>query len=592
MKKRILGILLAGILVVSALTACAGNGDETTTTDTPTADTTDGDEQVEGTEGAGGEEAPPLDTDGRNFPVDENGNPDPFGRYQEPITLEIVMSVDPTTELPEGDTVTDHFWTRYIKEHLNINIEVKWQAAPADFRERIGLAIAANDLPDIMVVNRQEFAVLVQNDMIADLTDYFEAFSSQIVLDNIASTEGRAMDAVTVDGRIMGLPNVAVEADSFNLMWIRQDWLNELGLEPPTTMAELEVVAQAFIDNEMGGPNTIGILGPTINAPMYNHFLASQNNMYTLDGIFQAFNAFPGFWLEDENGDIIYGSTTAETREALGELQRLFAAGILDQELGVRRDAPEAWRSGQAGILFGQWWFGYLIQGGIAIDPNAEWRAFTAPLNDEGYFSSKMGSVGDHIVVVRRDFEHPEAILVMNNLLRRDEGLFSEMTTLPIGFWPGRVVIVSLDECDISVEFLRKYMRGEEIPEFDAIDYKLLENDLATISQTLLDFDDLSIHNWNTDDGNFGRIYSLLIGHAPVVDADAAGIVRRVYSAIYHQTPIMERRWANLQTIEEEVFLRIIIGELELDEFDAFVERWYAEGGREITDEVREVLGR
>lgn len=45
-------------------------------------------------------------------------------------------------------------------------------------------------------------------------------------------------------------------------------------------------------------------------------------------------------------------STTAETKEALGKLQEMYKNGALDQELGVRKDADEAWKSGQAGIFF------------------------------------------------------------------------------------------------------------------------------------------------------------------------------------------------------------------------------------------------
>lgn len=80
----------------------------------------------------------------------------------------------------------------------------------------------------------------------------------------------------------------------------------------------------------------------------------------------------------------------------------------------------------------------------------------------------------------------------------------------------------------------------------------------------------------------------MLCGSARVNEADEAGNIERVYSKIYNQTTTMEKKWANLKKLEDETFLKIIIGESSVDEFDKFVEQWKAEGGDEITKEVKE----
>ena len=54
----------------------------------------------------------------------------------------------------------------------------------------------------------------------------------------------------------------------------------------------------------------------------------------------------------------------------------------------------------------------------------------------------------------------------------------------------------------------------------------------------------------------------------------------------------MSTKWANLKKIEDETFLKIIMGEVELDEFDNFVEKWYATGGEDITKEVNEEVAK
>lgn len=570
MKKRLITTLLASTMIVSLFAGCGSDGTESTDS-TAAAETSASD----------------------NLPVDEDGNPSPFGKYEEPVTVEIVQSINPSIPLPEGDSATDNFYTRYIKENMNVDIKVKWQASASDYSQKLNLAIASNDLPDILVVGEAEFKKLVKSDLIEDLTPYYETYASDTIKDNIDKTDGKAIDNASVDGKLYGLPNVQAEADGYNLMWIRQDWLDELGLEAPTNIEELETVAKAFVDNNMGGDNTIGILGPTINNRLYNDFLSSSNNMNNMDGIFQAYKSWPGFWVEGDDGQIVYGSTTQETRDALEELQKMYADGILDQELGVRKDADEAWKSGKAGILFSPWWFGYNVKDCLANDPDAEWKAYAAPLAEDGKWYAKLGGVGGSYCVVRKGYEHPEVAFLLNSYLRRDEGKFAQETTLDAGYYPGRVVITPIDECSYTVELLREKMNGETVDDYDPVNYKIMDTDLASLDTCLNgNYDDFGIENWNLDDVNFGRLYSLLMGTGAQVDAEESGELVRTYSAIYSQTETMEKKWANLKKKEDEVFLKIIIGDSDISAFDTFVEEWNAEGGEEITAEVQEAAGK
>lgn len=522
-----------------------------------------------------------------NLPVDESGAVSPLGKYEDPVTVEIVQSINPTITMPEGDSATDNYYTRFIKDNMNIDISVKWSASSSDYNEKLNLAIAANDIPDILVVNEQQFRKLAQSDMLEDLTDYYDTYACDIIKQNIDSTDGKALENATYDGKLLALPSVQVEADGYVLMWIRQDWLDELGLEAPTTIEELETVAKAFVDNKMGGENTIGIVGPTINGAVYNTFL-STNNLNNLDGIFQAYQAYPGYWVQDEEGKAVYGSTTEQTKEALAELNKMYEDGILDQELGVRKDADEAWKSGKVGILFSPWWHGYNVKDGIANEPDMEWKAYAAPLAADGQWYAKLAGVGGSYCVVRKGYEHPEAAFLLKNYLRVNEGTFQSETDLDLSYYPGRVVIAPLDENTYSVQALNAEMKGEEVPEFDPLNYKLLQADLAALPDCLeAPYDDMSIEKWNTDNTNFGRLYSLLMGSSAVEKASTEGIVNKVYSITYTQTETMERKWTNLKKKEDETFLKIIIGEEPIEAFDTFVEEWNAEGGAEITEEVQ-----
>lgn len=566
MKKRWIAALLACTMVSGLFTGCGA--------------------KEEG--GASKEEAQ------KNQPVDEQGEPNAYGKYKDPVTVEIVQAVNPTLPMPEGDTTTDNYYTRYIKDSMNIDIKLKWQAATADYAQKLSLSIASNDLPDIMVVGKSDFKKLLKADLIEDLTPYYEKYASDLVKESYDSTDGRAIESASVDGKMYGLPSVQAEGDGFNLMWVRQDWLDELNLEAPTTVEELKTVAKAFVDNNMGGENTVGILGPSNGSAVSNNFLSSSATTGTLDGFFQSYQSFPGFWVKGEDGKVVYGSTTSETKEALGELQQMYKDGILDQELGVRKDADETWKGGKTGIFFGPWWVGYNVRDGLDTDPSAEWRAYAAPVGKDGKWYAKMGNnVGDSFCVVRKGYEHPEVAVLINNFLRRDEGKLIQETTLDLSFFPGRIVIGVPDECGFEYEQLQKKRMGETPEEYDPATYKLLETDLGTLDTCLKKPDgDLSIEDWNIDDENFGRIYSLLMGTGAQVEAEKAGNQVKVYSELYSQTETMEQKWANLKKKEDELFLKIIIGDVELDAFDTFVEEWYEEGGEEITEEVREEVNK
>ena len=81
---------------------------------------------------------------------------------------------------------------------------------------------------------------------------------------------------------------------------------------------------------------------------------------------------------------------------------------------------------------------------------------------------------------------------------------------------------------------------------------------------------------------NIPRLVSIMIGERPLVEEG----YEPIYNAYSGQTDTMAAKWANLQKLEEETFAKIILGQAPIDEFDSFVEKWYAEGGSEILEEV------
>lgn len=530
-----------------------------------------------------------------NLPVNESGEPDPLGVYKEPIELKIAQVVNPSDSFPEGQSATDNAFFDYFKENLNIDVEVLWQSGSGDdYNEKLNLSISSGELPDIISVTASQLDMLLKADMIEDLTPYYEQYASETMKSAIDSTGGIAMEAVTFDGKMMALPNVRSLKDGYDLLWIRQDRLDELNLEVPKTIEEIREVAKAFIDNQMGGPETIGLLGPSSNNLLYATFQQSSGTMCGLDGIFQGKGALPGYWVKDESGNVVYGSLTQETKDTLQVLSEMYKEGTLDPELGTRKDADEAWKSGQAGMFFGPWWVGYNLADAIALDPEAEWLAYPYPLTDEGKWEPHMQNPSDSYYVVRKGYEHPEALIMINNqLLVPEVSNTLENTGILAGYIPGRLVInfAKLEESDAQI--LNKYLETGTVPEYELAEHTRIEADINSVKEIKQEpYDDLGIETWNVSaEGNFGRIYSTLVGVGAIDEGYEIGC-EEGYSVFYGQTDSMQKKWSNLKKIEDETFLKIILGTVPIEEFDTFVENWYAQGGTEITQEVTEAISK
>ncbi|MBB3113092.1 putative aldouronate transport system substrate-binding protein [Paenibacillus phyllosphaerae] len=523
--------------------------------------------------------------------TDESEQPsDPFGKYSETITLTYGKAVDPSDKsLPAGDTPEKNQYSRHILDNLNVDTKVIWQAASGtNYDQKVNLAISSSDLPDALVVKDTQLRKMVKSGQLEDLTDIFDKYASPAMKNFMAKTNGQSDKSVTFDGKMYAIPSIQVQSDGVHEMWIRKDWLDKLGLTPPKTIEELEKVAAAFVEQDPDGngkKDTIGIAGQQNGGRLYTNFLESTNNTFGLDPIFGAFKSYPGFWLENESGDPVYGSILPETKEALGKLRDLYAKGLIDKEIGIRKSAYEPVTGGKAGIFFAPWWMGYgPLPDAIKNDPSANWQAYLLPLDADGQFNSRMGAPSTSFVVVRKGYEHPEAVIKMLNLLVRDEAKFD--ISVPVGYYPLRVPMSYTDESEYSAKALKEVLAGTKKPEdFTDPGYKLLAADIQNVKKVKKEpYDNMDIQHWDpqADTGTWSRIYSLLVGSSPLEQN-----YNKVYSVLYSQTKTMESRWSNLKKLEDETFMKIIMGAAPLDQFDKFVSDWKKQGGDKITEEVK-----
>ena len=567
-QKQIIALVSATALAATALAGCGKTSEENTQTTA-----------VSEAEGTAKEDLP-------------------LSKYPETVTVHLGGSLNPNAKIPDGMSYDDNSYTRFLKDDLNIEVVYDWIASSSDYGEKMNLCIGSGTIPDMMNVDATQYRALLKYDMIQPLDQYFDDYASDALKGYVESGGEELKKCISNDkGEMMAIPAPNITASGINEMWIRQDWLDNLGLEAPRTWDELVTVAEAFVTQDPDGngeADTIGILGPSNS----DHMNAIGGNQYGLDPLFSRFQSYPQYWLQDEDGTVKYGSIQPETRTALEKIQKLYTDKLIDPEMLVRNDSKEPLLAGKVGIFFGPWWCGYTVAD-ATLAGEADWRAYFTPLAEDGNYYTHMAEPTTKYVVASKSCKNPEAAFkIINYLIASQQqwvadGITStEMVTSD--FYPLYNVYDNADEIEISYDVLTKYLAGEiTMDDVDFSRHKLLKSDMEAVTELKKEpYDDFSLDNWNLDSDlaktNLPRLVSILVGEAPSVNDKYVP----VYNAYNGQTETMQTKWANLKKMEEETFAKIVMGKADISEFDTFVENWKNQGGDQILKEINDELGK
>ena len=521
----------------------------------------------------------------------------PLSKYPETVTVHLGGSLNPNAKLPDGMAYDDNPYIDFLKEDLNIEVVYDWVASSTDYEEKMNLCIGSNTVPELMNVNATQYRALLKYDMIQPLDEYYEDYASDTLKGYVESGGEELRKCITNDkGEMMAIPAPSMMVGEMNEMWIRQDWLENLGLEVPRTWDEMAAVAEAFVTQDPDGngeDDTIGILGPGNS----NHINDIGDNQFGLDPLFCSFQSYPQYWLQDEDGTVKYGSIQPESRTALEKIQKLYTDKLIDPEMLVRNDSMEPLLAGKVGIFFGPWWCGYTVAD-ATLAGEADWRAYFTPLAEDGNYYTHMPDPTSTYVVVSKSCKNPEAaIKIINYLIAYGKDWVADGTAAKMEisqFYPLWNVYENADEIEVSTETLEKYLAGEiTMDDVDFSQHNLLKNDMEVVTELKKEpYDDFSLDKWNLDSDlaktNLPRLVSLLVGGNPLVNDKYIP----VYNAYSGQTETMQAKWANLKKMEEETFAKIIMGKADISEFDTFVENWKNQGGDQILKEINDELGK
>lgn len=507
----------------------------------------------------------------------------PYGKYPELVTYTLgQMSGANNSNLPEGNTYEDNAYTRYLRKMLNIQNESVYMEREERYDEYVNILVKDHTLPDVLVVSdRETLHELVENDLVEDLTEVYESCASPRIREMYDSYGGELLDGGKFDGRLMAIPETVIDHGPC-LLWLRKDWMDELGLEEPESLEEAFVIIEEFRKNHMGaeqGEEPIGLLCDT-------SLVGTTSTNYSVEPVFDIFHASPQRWIMNEQGEILYGSVTKETKEALGYLNQLYERGILDTDFALRaqNNLRDLVVEGRCGAFFGLWWTpNNPLMDTYSQEGGAEWEPYylTGDVQTE---NQRFTTFRDNkYVVVRKGYEHPEIVMKIISVLfdyTRYEAMDADEVNsyFALNVDPtARPLVINVDYYEATykvTENIRKALNGE-----------ISVNSLSAIEKSYYDACSNYLEGRNVTAEDWAAYKSRISAVGLLIDGNYKPPVRKYLEDTDGEIP------EALKTLEKNTFIQIIMGKKPLDYFDEFVEMWYEQGGEELTEQVRKDVG-
>ena len=521
----------------------------------------------------------------------EEARTTPFGAYPETIeyTLGKMTSVN-NSNMPENDTYTDNAYTRYIKSVINVQNVDAFEANDSQYDTNVSMAISMGSLPDIMVVSSQdEVEQLVGAGLIEDLTESYNNCISDRIRKMYESYGDSLKDMVTYDGKIMALPETNI-TDGPNLVWLRKDWMDKLGLSEPHTIDDVVNIVKHFISEDPGNngedasgkPNTVGL---AVDTDVTGE--CGYSSEFLLDIIFACFGAYPKQWIMNDDGEIVYGSVTDEAKEALSYINSLYNQGVIDNDFLLRTSTNicELIENGLCGSFFGPWWApNNPLANAVSKNPDADWQPYLIATDSDGTTSYHSQNPCYKYVVVRKGYEHPEIaakmISVMFDKVRFDCTDSEEFKNYyQLNVEPtARPLSINVDynnALSICYRNIDATISGRKNPD-----------SLELLERSFYDACSEYIKNANKTSTQWAA-YMSRIKACSLIAQDNIKVVDSLY---FKTTDTMKSHWWRLKAKEKEAYLKIISGEEDISYFDTFVKEWTEQGGQIITSEVSESM--
>ena len=515
-------------------------------------------------------QSPAIKTNATKQANTNDANAGPLTPYKDTITISVMRENNPDIWFPKEESIKDNFLTKFYKEKLNISFNSKWLVDRGRMAEQLDLAIASNDLPDAFEANSAQIYKLARAGQIQPIKDVYDKYASTKVKEILGAQNNLFFQPATVDGKVYGIPQTSDFADGIQELYIRQDWLDRLGLQPPKTMDDLTKVSKAFVENDPDGNGIKDTFGISMDNSLSN----------PVDGIGDGLGVYPDMWLPDSSGKLVYTGVTSGMKNVLQFMQDLYKMGVFDPEFAVKdfNKVTETIAANKVGIIYGAFWAPLVQpQASKKNDPKAVWKCYPIPMNTSGG-KIKAWSSNYRWLVIKADFKNPEAVVKQNNLwYELWQGQYST-------FYHGKNQ-TDYKQAQENLKYYVPFWFDPPMKNYEQ-DIELREalktNDPSKITRAEAKKMWTLISN-PTD--LYGWSQNLIVTQSEKVLVDDYKN-NYIYSAFQGPTtPLIASKQPLTDKLKNEQYTKFIMGQ-SLNGWDDFVSNWYKVGGQDLTDEV------
>ena len=404
MKKNNWLFLTACLLIIAmAFTACSGSVTTTTTDDTKATETP----AAEATEEKAAQEAAEEPEAKAAIPFEETFS----------FTL---MSAGNEGEIRPVEQL--------IMDATNTDIEIiHVPGVTGDFLTKLNTVLASGNLPDVIYNRYNALSVgeWVKQGALIAVDDLLEEYGQDILA---KYNEAVVMYATSLDdGKMYGVPGLN-NFPYYGGMFIRQDWLDDLGLDSPVTVEDYINVYKAFIDQDANGNGKADEIGFATNGGIQDLDIWFWAYGIMAPSPHQISGSMSADMCEIVDGDMIPWFYNENYEECLANLNYMYEDGLIDPEYLVR-DTSSVEELMSNGIISSVNWTGVPAKNAAVRETSGDADATYAwaappqgPYGDQYTMSrSPIGSTA--LITVQA--EDPEKIMMYLNWLFTDEGILT-----------------------------------------------------------------------------------------------------------------------------------------------------------------------
>lgn len=356
--KKLVALLLSLALVLS-LGACGGNGGSSTSSEASPSSTTE--ESGAAAESGDESQAETAETGEFQLPI-----------VDEPTTLSYFVADDSNAAIMTTDWNDNEFYQE-MERRTGVHLEFE-MVSSADYQTNFNLMIASGNLADMIYVGASYYAegvdAAIDDGYFLDLTDLVDEYmpnyekvrTSDVQYELLSTTDSGRLGAVyelrqSKQGPWLGL-------------WIRQDWLDDLGLDTPVTFDDYHEVLTAF-KNEKGA-----------TAPLILNFSGSDGEFGTMSGGLNVLNS----WQLDETGKVNFGPYMDAWKEYVTIMHQWYTEGLIDPDFMAtdERTADMAKVVTGASGVFAALYTMPSVYEAASEDPNMNLAPVNPPVMNEG----------------------------------------------------------------------------------------------------------------------------------------------------------------------------------------------------------------